>query len=83
MADLQAQRRSLPIFPARTALLKEIRTNSCCVVVGETGSGKTTQIPQVGWGRLDHRCMTSYLDICNIGPKECLEENLAQFMRVN
>ena len=48
MADLQAQRRSLPIFSARSALLKEIRTNSCCVVVGETGSGKTTQIPQVG-----------------------------------
>ena len=52
MADLQAQRRSLPIFPARGALLREIKANPCCVVVGETGSGKTTQIPQVS--RLAH-----------------------------
>ena len=48
MGDLQSQRRALPIFSARGALLKEIKVNPCCVVVGETGSGKTTQIPQVG-----------------------------------
>ena len=45
--DMQTHRRLLPISPARGQLLKEIRTNHCCVVVGETGSGKTTQIPQV------------------------------------
>ncbi len=44
---LQSQRKSLPIYSARDALLGEIRTHDCCVVVGETGSGKTTQIPQV------------------------------------
>ncbi|CAI8056710.1 ATP-dependent RNA helicase DHX33 [Geodia barretti] len=45
-ADLQKWRRSLPIFPARGKLLKEIKARPSCVVVGETGSGKTTQIPQ-------------------------------------
>ena len=54
MADLQAQRRSLPIFPARGALLREIKANPCCVVVGETGSGKTTQIPQVSKFNTQH-----------------------------
>lgn len=46
--SLEAQRRALPIFPARGALLREIRECESCIVVGETGSGKTTQIPQVG-----------------------------------
>ena len=45
--DLQLQRRLLPIYTARDALIREIKSNVSCVVVGETGSGKTTQIPQV------------------------------------
>ena len=45
--DLQLQRQLLPIYPARDALIREIKSNINCVVVGETGSGKTTQIPQV------------------------------------
>lgn len=45
--DIVHQRKLLPIYPARGALIKEIKSNVNCVVVGETGSGKTTQIPQV------------------------------------
>ena len=45
--DIVHQRKLLPIYPARGALIKEIKANINCVVVGETGSGKTTQIPQV------------------------------------
>jgi len=44
---LESARTSLPIFPARNAIIHDIRKNDCCIVVGETGSGKTTQIPQV------------------------------------
>ena len=44
---LDSARTSLPIFPARNAIIHDIRKNDCCIVVGETGSGKTTQIPQV------------------------------------
>lgn len=44
--SIREQRESLPIFQFRDALLEAVRTNQVLVVIGETGSGKTTQIPQ-------------------------------------
>ncbi|KAG0221002.1 ATP-dependent RNA helicase DHX8 [Mortierella sp. GBAus27b] len=44
--ELKKHRRALPIFSARDAIIKEVKDNACVVIVGETGSGKTTQIPQ-------------------------------------
>ncbi|KAJ2093328.1 ATP-dependent RNA helicase, partial [Coemansia sp. S142-1] len=43
---LRGQRESLPIFSARTAIVQQVRQHPTVIVVGETGSGKTTQIPQ-------------------------------------
>ncbi|XP_020082308.1 pre-mRNA-splicing factor ATP-dependent RNA helicase DEAH1-like isoform X1 [Ananas comosus] len=43
---LQEDRKSLPIYPYREELLKAIQDHQVLVIVGETGSGKTTQIPQ-------------------------------------
>ena len=43
---LAAERRRLPVFEAREALLERMAAHDVVVVVGETGSGKTTQIPQ-------------------------------------
>ncbi|XP_042196437.1 pre-mRNA-splicing factor ATP-dependent RNA helicase PRP16 [Callorhinchus milii] len=40
------QRQYLPIFAVREQLLNIIRDNNVVVVVGETGSGKTTQLTQ-------------------------------------
>jgi len=40
------QRRQLPVFGCREGLMKAIRENQIVVVVGETGSGKTTQMTQ-------------------------------------
>lgn len=37
---------SLPIAACKKELIKEICSNKVTIVVGETGSGKTTQIPQ-------------------------------------
>ncbi|KAL4443077.1 hypothetical protein ABPG74_002144 [Tetrahymena malaccensis] len=39
-------RQSLPIYKYREELLTLIRDNRVIVMVGETGSGKTTQVPQ-------------------------------------
>ncbi|EXB30259.1 putative ATP-dependent RNA helicase DHX36 [Morus notabilis] len=39
-------RRSLPAYKERDALLKAISENQVVIVTGETGCGKTTQLPQ-------------------------------------
>ncbi|WCJ19134.1 RNA helicase family protein [Euphorbia peplus] len=43
---LAQQRQYLPIFSVRDDLLQVVRENQVIVVVGETGSGKTTQLTQ-------------------------------------
>ena len=43
---LKEQQQYLPIFASRSELLTIIRDNSVVVIVGETGSGKTTQLAQ-------------------------------------
>ncbi|KAE8124420.1 hypothetical protein FH972_019308 [Carpinus fangiana] len=46
LEKLQEDRKTLPIYPYREELLKAIDDHQVLVIVGETGSGKTTQIPQ-------------------------------------
>ncbi|TKY49698.1 putative pre-mRNA-splicing factor ATP-dependent RNA helicase DHX16 [Spatholobus suberectus] len=43
---LQEERKKLPIYRYRDELLQAIHDHQVIVIVGETGSGKTTQIPQ-------------------------------------
>lgn len=43
---LREQREYLPAFAVREDLLRVIRDNQVAIVVGETGSGKTTQLTQ-------------------------------------
>ena len=42
----QTQQQKLPITSQREVIIKAVKENQCVVVIGETGSGKTTQIPQ-------------------------------------
>ncbi|KAE9409121.1 P-loop containing nucleoside triphosphate hydrolase protein [Gymnopus androsaceus JB14] len=44
--SIQDQRRRLPIFKLRDPLLKAIEEHQVLIVVGDTGSGKTTQMVQ-------------------------------------
>jgi HrpA-like RNA helicase len=41
---IREQRASLPIAAAREAFVSEFRWNSSLILVGETGSGKTTRM---------------------------------------
>jgi pre-mRNA-splicing factor ATP-dependent RNA helicase DHX38/PRP16 len=44
--SIRQQREFLPIFSVRDELLNVVRENAVVVIVGETGSGKTTQLTQ-------------------------------------
>ncbi|KAF3925907.1 hypothetical protein ABW20_dc0105178 [Dactylellina cionopaga] len=44
--DIQAQRLELPIVGDEQRIMETIHNNSVTVLCGETGSGKTTQVPQ-------------------------------------
>ncbi|KAK9246939.1 putative ATP-dependent rna helicase dhx8 [Lipomyces tetrasporus] len=43
---IKEQRVSLPVFKLRDELVKAVRDNQLLIIVGDTGSGKTTQITQ-------------------------------------
>ena len=45
--NLDEERRALPIFQARGKFVRQMQGLHTAIVIGETGSGKTTQIPQV------------------------------------
>ncbi|KAL2039777.1 hypothetical protein N7G274_007636 [Stereocaulon virgatum] len=45
-SSIEGTRKSLPIYTFRDDLLKAISEYQVLIIVGETGSGKTTQIPQ-------------------------------------
>ncbi|KAI9789082.1 MAG: Cyclin-dependent kinase catalytic subunit [Candelina submexicana] len=45
-ASLEETRKSLPIYGYREQLLAAVENFQVIIIVGETGSGKTTQIPQ-------------------------------------
>ena len=44
--SIKEQRESLPVFTFRKQLLQAVREHQLLIVVGETGSGKTTQLTQ-------------------------------------
>lgn len=44
--SIQEQRKSLPIYKLKKELIQAVRDNQVLVVIGETGSGKTTQVTQ-------------------------------------
>ena len=55
--DIQEARLKLPIVPEEQRIMEAIHNHSTVVIAGETGSGKTTQVPQflfeAGYGQKD------------------------------
>ncbi|XP_068166468.1 probable ATP-dependent RNA helicase DHX37 [Antennarius striatus] len=44
--EIQASRLKLPVLAEEQVIMEAVRENPCIVICGETGSGKTTQVPQ-------------------------------------
>jgi len=72
---IDVQRQQLPIFKNRNHILYALETNRVVIVVGETGSGKSTQLPQYlmesGW-------TNSKQMICISEPRRIAAINLAK-----
>ena len=51
--DINAQRKRLPVYQFKEQFVNAVRFNQVVVVVGETGSGKSTQMPQYLLGKID------------------------------
>lgn len=52
-AAILKDRKKLPVFEFLDTLEEAMETNQVIIVEGETGSGKTTQIPQVRFWWMD------------------------------
>lgn len=46
LSTIDKARKSLPVYRHRARLMQAIKDNQVLIIVGETGSGKTTQLPQ-------------------------------------
>ncbi|XP_054466573.1 probable ATP-dependent RNA helicase DHX37 [Anoplopoma fimbria] len=46
LAEIQEARLKLPVLAEEQVIMEAVRENPCVVICGETGSGKTTQVPQ-------------------------------------
>ncbi|KAK9888360.1 hypothetical protein WA026_000614 [Henosepilachna vigintioctopunctata] len=44
--DIEETKKSLPVYPFKEDLIAAVRDHQVLIIEGETGSGKTTQIPQ-------------------------------------
>ncbi|CAG9813872.1 unnamed protein product [Phaedon cochleariae] len=44
--SIEETKKSLPVFPFKDDLIQAVREHQILIIEGETGSGKTTQIPQ-------------------------------------
>lgn len=49
LEKIKEQRKTLPIYSFREDIINTIKTHQLLILVGETGSGKTTQISQVSY----------------------------------
>lgn len=56
----------LPIRAYASRIVDAVRDNPITIVIGETGSGKTTQISQASRGALRHKHACPQHAICNL-----------------
>lgn len=73
--SLDVQRQQLPIFKYRNEILYALETHRVVIIVGETGSGKSTQLPQY---LMENGWTNSKYMICVTEPRRIAAINLAR-----
>jgi ATP-dependent RNA helicase DHX37/DHR1 len=70
LPEIQEARLQLPVVQEEDRILETIKANQVTVLCGETGSGKTTQVPQflyeAGYSHPESGAFTALLKICVI-----------------
>ncbi|XP_069040239.1 probable ATP-dependent RNA helicase DHX40 [Lepisosteus oculatus] len=70
----------LPIFQHKDKLVRAVKSNTFLVVTGETGSGKTTQLPkylyEAGFGKTGKICVTQPRRVAAISVAQRVSEEL-------
>uniref|UniRef100_A0AC35U4Y5 ATP-dependent RNA helicase DHX34 n=1 Tax=Rhabditophanes sp. KR3021 TaxID=114890 RepID=A0AC35U4Y5_9BILA len=69
--DLKKSQKELPVFAKKDAILEMVKENQVLILAGETGSGKSTQIPQ-------YLLNCGYENICVTQPRKIACKALAQ-----
>lgn len=64
---IEETQKSLPVYPFKQDLIDAIREHQVLIIEGETGSGKTTQIPQyLHQGVSADSCCQTYMYIMSM-----------------
>jgi len=64
--EILKKRQELPVWNSKNEFMEKLNNNECLVFVGETGSGKTTQIPQwcLEWSKTTRLAGKSLKVVC-------------------
>lgn len=62
--EVENKRKDLPIIMMEQEIMEAINYNSAVIICGETGCGKTTQVPQVGYSGCLVLCYLIFYVVC-------------------
>lgn len=77
--DIEEKRKDLPIVMMEQEIMEAISENPAVIICGETGCGKTTQVPQVGYS------LMLYLDkvlLAHTHKRQALTSFVSKFVSV-
>ncbi|KAJ7559257.1 hypothetical protein O6H91_04G075900 [Diphasiastrum complanatum] len=75
--EMRAARSKLPVFTKRTDLLAAVDANPLVIVCGETGCGKSTQVPQYILEQWTEKCKGGFCNIICTQPRRLSAIGLA------